>query len=68
MSYTRQFPDIAVILATHILEDLDEIPFTRLLVLREGKALKPSGDGALASSDAGIRETAKRMLLGAAGR
>lgn len=68
LSYTRQFPDVAVVLATHILEDLDEIPFTRLLVLREGKALNPSGDGAPVSSDAGIRETAKRMLLGAAGR
>ncbi|MYC87459.1 MAG: ABC transporter ATP-binding protein [Gemmatimonadales bacterium] len=67
-SYTRQFPDVAIVLATHILEDLDEIPFTRLLVLREGKALSPSGDGPLVSSDAGIRETAKRMLLGAAGR
>ena len=68
LSYTRQFPDVAVVLATHILEDLDEIPFTRLLVLREGGALNPAGDGALVSSDAGIRETAKRMLLGAAGR
>ena len=66
-SYTKQFPDVAVVLATHILEDLDEIPFTRLLVLREGKALNPSEDGAV-SSDADIRETAKRMLLGAARR
>ena len=67
-SYTRQFPDVAIVLATHILEDLDEIPFTRLLVLREGKALSPSGDGPLVSSDDGIHKTAKRMLLGAAGR
>lgn len=68
LSYTKQFPEVAILLATHILEDLDEIPFTRLLILREGKALNPSGDGALVSSDAGIRETAKRMLLGAAER
>ncbi|WP_428276988.1 ATP-binding cassette domain-containing protein [Candidatus Palauibacter sp.] len=68
LSYTRQFPDVAVVFATHILEDLDEIPFTCLLVLREGKALNPSGDGALEPSDAGIRETAKRRLLGAVGR
>ena len=66
--YMRQHPDVAVILATHILEDLDEIPFTHLLVLREGKALSPSGDGGMTSSDGDIRETAKRMLLGEAGR
>ena len=67
-SYARQFPDVAVVLATHILEDLDEIPFTGLLVLREGKALDPSADGTMVPSAAGVRETAKRMLLGAAGR
>ena len=67
-SYARQFPDVAVVLATHILEDLDEIPFTGLLVLREGKALDPSADGTMVPSAAGVRETAKRMLLGEVGR
>lgn len=66
-AYMRQRPDVAVVLATHILEDLDEIPFTRLLVLRDGKARNPEGEGEMITSGADMRETAKRMLLGEAG-
>ncbi len=68
LAYTRQFPDVAVILATHILEDLDELPFTDLLVLREGKVVVPAEDCGPMAGGASIRETAKRMLLGGAGR
>ena len=67
-AHMQQRPDVAVVLATHILEDLEEIPFTHLLVLQEGKALNPSGDGGMIAGDADIRGTAKRMLLGEAGR
>ena len=67
-AHMQQRPDVAVVLATHILEDLEEIPFTHLLVLKEGKALNPSGDGGMIAGDADIHGTAKRMLLGEAGR
>ncbi len=66
-AYMQQHPDVAIVLATHILEDLDEIPFTHLLVLKEGKAQNPAGEGKMITSGVDIRETAKRMLLGEAG-
>ena len=67
-AYMREHPDVAVVLATHILEDLEEVPFTHLLALREGKVLNPSEDGGTTAGDADIRETAKRLLLGEVGR
>jgi len=67
-AHMQGHPDVAVVLATHILEDLDEIPFTHLLVLKDGKALNPVGDGGMITTGADIRKTAKRMLLGKAGQ
>ena len=67
LSYRERNPEVALVLATHILEDLDEIPFTHLLVLREGKAVTRAGDGAgdhgLIPAEGAIRETAQRMLF-----
>lgn len=67
-AHMQGHPDVAVVLATHILEDLDEIPFTHLLVLKDGKAQDPVGDGGMITTGADMRETAKRMLLGKAGQ
>ena len=60
-SYMNDHPEVALVFATHILEDLEEIGFTDLLVLREGRAVAHpvqhlAGDR--------ISVVAKRTLLG----
>ena len=62
-SYLRDHPDVALVFATHILEDLDEIAFSDLLVLREGRAVSQPGPHVAAGGD-GLGAAARRALLG----
>ena len=61
-SHLHAQPDVAMVFATHILEDLDDLDFTDMLVLREGRvAVERTPD--VAESDGGLRVAARRMLL-----
>ncbi len=61
-SHLQAHPEVSMMFATHILEDLDDLDFTQMLVLREG-SMAAEKTREVAKEGGGLRVAARRMLL-----